>query len=527
MVCQRYRRAAQRVLAMASLLLLAFSSGCAILNGFLDPTKVGQFGLPGRENVVGIRRVLSVREGSGGIPNATDPTPEDLIPIYEEYRLHPGDFVFVSIDDLMSPGRQQTEQQQVSESGFIRIPVLGAMQVVGWTEREFEDQIKAQLVDADILPDPQVRVLIQAAQQRVYNILGTVGVPGTYPIRTPNMRLLEAISAARDIGAQIKELYIIRQFETDAAPPAKIEMPADDGLVIPPPSDSDEEYSSFSSSFGLGQDTQPAGAKPKPGDDPEIKDLMEALAPRRNTASKPASFKKSSQQPFAPLIYDPQTGEARQVRPQDPEQTRTETSEQVSPEDRAEAEKEFEWRDVPDDQQPSQRVIRIDVRALNNGDPRQNIIVRNRDVIRVPVDTGAYYMMGEVNRPGVYGFGGREITIKQAIASAGSFGPMAFPMRCEIIRRVPGTDEQITIAVNLDAIFAGLEDDVMLKDDDIVNVGTHFVAPFLFVIRNSFRFTYGFGFVYDRNFADQDAIFGKQNPETLKRARQQARGLPF
>ena len=172
-------------------------------------------------------------------------------------------------------------------------------------------------------------------------------------------------------------------------------------------------------------------------------------------------------------------------------------------------------------------MIRIDVRALNNGDPRQNIIVRNRDVIRVPVDTGVYYMMGELNRPGVYGFGGREITIKQAIAAAGSFGPMAFPMRCEIIRRVPGTDEQITIAVNLDAIFAGLEDDVMLKDDDIINVGTHFVAPFLFVIRNSFRFTYGFGFVYDRNFADQDAINARANPETIDRIQQANRGLPF
>ncbi len=87
MVCQRDRRAAGRVLAMASSFLLVFCSGCAILNGFLDPTKVGQFGLPGRENVVGIRRVLSVREGTGGIPNATDPTPEDLIPSYEEYRL--------------------------------------------------------------------------------------------------------------------------------------------------------------------------------------------------------------------------------------------------------------------------------------------------------------------------------------------------------------------------------------------------------------------------------------------------------
>ena len=178
---------------------------------------------------------------------------------------------------------------------------------------------------------------------------GSVGVAGVYPIRTPNMRLLEAISSARDIGAQIKELYVIRQLETDAAPAANIEMPADDGLVIPPPSDSDEEYSSFSSPFGLGQDTQPAGAKPKPGDDPAIKDLMEALAPTRNTASKPAGVRKSSEQPFAPLIYDPQTGEALPVRPQDPAQIQPETGDETPPDERAEAEQEFDWRDIPDE----------------------------------------------------------------------------------------------------------------------------------------------------------------------------------
>ena len=68
---------------------------------------------------------------------------------------------------------------------------------------------------------------------------------------------------------------------------------------------------------------------------------------------------------------------------------------------------------------------------------------------------------------------------------------------------------------------------MLLRDEDIVNVGTHFVAPFLFIARNSFRFTYGFGFVYDRNFADKDAFYGKVNPQTLKIQEAQRLGLPF
>ena len=186
----------------------------------------------------------------------------------------------------------------------------------------------------------------------------------------------------------------------------------------------------------------------------------------------------------------------------------------------------FDWDDVPE-YELSQRVIEIDVGGLKAGDPRQNIVVRDRDMINIPIDAGVFYVMGEVNRPGVYAFSGREITVKQAIAIVGGFGRLAWPTRCEIVRREPGTDKQLTIPVNLDHVFAGLEDDILLRDDDILNVGTDIIAPFLFVIRNSFRFTYGFGFVYDRNFADKDAYGGQINPKTLEIQRRQNQGLPF
>jgi protein involved in polysaccharide export with SLBB domain len=172
-------------------------------------------------------------------------------------------------------------------------------------------------------------------------------------------------------------------------------------------------------------------------------------------------------------------------------------------------------------------VIAINVTELKAGDPRYNIVVRDRDVINVPIDTGVFYVMGDVSRPGVYAFGGREITVKQALAVCGGFSPMAWPQRCELIRREPGTDKQTTRLINMDAIFAGLEEDFYMRDDDILNVGTHFVAPFLFVIRNSFRFTYGFGFVYDRNFADKDAYGGRLNPEVARQQQRAQRGLPF
>jgi 5-formyltetrahydrofolate cyclo-ligase len=59
----------------------------------------------------------------------------------------------------------------------------------------------------------------------------------------------------------------------------------------------------------------------------------------------------------------------------------------------------------------------------------------------------------------------------------------------------------------------------------VVRVGTHAVAPLLAMIRSSFRLTYGFGFVYDRNFADIDAFGGQANPRDRRRSERAQRGL--
>ena len=158
-----------------------------------------------------------------------------------------------------------------------------------------------------------------------------------------------------------------------------------------------------------------------------------------------------------------------------------------------------------------QRVIKVSASALREGDPRHNIVVRPGDIIRLASgEFGEYYVMGQIIRPGAYSLTGRMITLKTAIAAAGNLAPLAWPTHCTVYRRL-GDREQM-IQVNLDAIFAGREQDFFIKQDDLILVGTHPVAPFLAVLRNAFRVSYGFGFVYDRNFADIDAYGGKINP---------------
>ena len=63
--------------------------------------------------------------------------------------------------------------------------------------------------------------------------------------------------------------------------------------------------------------------------------------------------------------------------------------------------------------------------------------------------------------------------------------------------------------VDLDKIASGEQPDFFIKPFDLINVGTHATARWRAIARNAFRATYGFGFVYDRNFADRDFYTGR------------------
>lgn len=151
------------------------------------------------------------------------------------------------------------------------------------------------------------------------------------------------------------------------------------------------------------------------------------------------------------------------------------------------------------------RIIRVPLERLQRGELQYNVVVRPNDTIIIPSPrVGEYYMGGHVQRSGVYSLTGRQITLKQAIISAGMLDPLAWPERTEVIRRV-GKDREMFVRVNLPKIFAGEQPDIYLRPYDTVNVGTNALAPFLASIRGAFRLTYGFGFIYDRNFAPQQS----------------------
>lgn len=181
------------------------------------------------------------------------------------------------------------------------------------------------------------------------------------------------------------------------------------------------------------------------------------------------------------------------VRPRIPEQI---GPEQVVP---LEAPPELTWEAAA-----RTRLIRVPTDKLLAGDPRYNLVVQPGDTIYVPVDiVGEACIMGNVNKAGYINLTGRPMTLKMAIAAAGGLGPLAYPKRCEVIRRIGNRREEIVL-VDLDKIARGEQPDFFIKPNDLINVGTHYSSRWRAVLRNAFRAVYGFGFVYDRNFADSD-----------------------
>ena len=507
-------------------------TGCnSFFNSWFDPSAVGSFT---REATLDIRSSLSIQDTPAGIAGATDPRPEDLIPIYEEYRVGPGDVLMVRIFELLARGTETNSQAAVDEIGAINIPVVGQIRVAGMTRTEVEQEIVEQLRTQGIIQDAQVLVDLAVKRRQTFIAFGAGVAPNIYPIPRPNTRLLEALNIAGGLSELATEIYVMRepeddQFEMisdrrgsrrDAGLEGERGMPAamlSDGLggwsagggYDEPPTVSDEERAALIDAVvGAESTVKPA---PELTTTQTVVEVQEPAAQRPRWIFMNGEWIETTAPPEEPELppvavpSGPTVDQPQDDRLAEPERT---PFERAAPE----AEPQIDWNRLAGERES--RVVRVSAQGLRSGDYRQNIVVRAGDRIRVLAgEVGEYYIMGQINRPGSYSLTGRQLTLKTAVAAAGNLSPLAWPTRCTIYRRYGDREEMHQ--VNLDAIFAGKEPDVRLKNNDLILVGTHPAAPFLAVFRNAFRMTYGFGFVYDRNFGDIDSYGGQINPNNV------------
>jgi len=464
------------------------------------------------------------------VPNATFPTEGDWSYDPKDYVIGPTDVLDISILDLFQQGLETVLRRQVSDSGYVDLPLLPQrIRAEGLNQEQYKEAVRDAYREANILQDATVSVTIAARRQNTYSILGAVARPGTYNVLKRDMRLLEALATAGGVTqSNIRHIYVIRPAPATrqgAEEPAPAVMAPESLPPLPeiPPAALPEAE----------PETRPTATQPaEEADlDNELRALEEALPGAGEPVAPPPD--ETPKQSVLPMLAETadagaaaDTGQFRRVKwiysggrwirveedappatrpsgegatPVRPSGKTPTTLESGAPRGGAPADP-YGWRQM--ERADMARIIAVNLKKLRAGDPRMNIVVRDNDIIEVPtLEIGEFYVGGEVLRPGVYSLTGRRVTVKQAVTAAGNVGPLGWPENSILIRRIGDNQEQI-IALNIEAIFKGQDPDVFLKPNDIIAVGTDVRSAFWAVMRNAFRMTYGFGFIYDRNFAD-------------------------
>ncbi|MBI1336970.1 MAG: hypothetical protein GC164_08415 [Phycisphaera sp.] len=429
------------------------------MDSFLDPAVQGRW-----ERTPIVLPILSrldvIDEPPRDPPGMRPVISEDLIPIKQEYVLSEGDLVTVSIFELMQPNVETQQTRRVDELGQIRLPVLGRIQVAGQTTSGLEERIIRILQERGILKDPTVSVIVQESRKKTFSVLGSDDrrSVGIYNILHDDFRLIDALALA-GIATTSKRIFVIRQVdigtESDGAQQAPAE--GDEGKQ-PPAQDSGDLIKDLLKGLDVPEPLEPA--KTGKGTEPPavLESSLDSTSPAAHWANVQGQWQR----------VDGPEGDGAPVV----------------------------------DSGVRQVVIEVPYDKLTDGNLEYNIVIRPGDIIRIPSpSSGNVYIGGAIARPGTYAIpGDRELTLRQLIFSAGGFSSAAFAERVDLIRRMDN-DQEVMMRLNLRGIYDGTQPNFYIKPNDTINIGTSPVALGLALVRNGIRLSYGFGFVFDRNFA--------------------------
>lgn len=511
-------------MVIAAVVIAAVLTGCS--KDHLDPTQIGRFRPAPAVNI--ILDTLGVSEETASVyEGVEDPTPADVIAREQDYAFSSGDVVRISIFELLQENQPYVDDFIVTESGNISIPEIGQLQAGGLTETQLEEEIRNSLTPG-ILKNPSVTVSLRSSMSRTFTIIGDgIANSNRYQIPRYDFRLLDALAVAGSARQfNVSYIYVQRRITGDEL--AEDEFDAEGGIglrpvdangnigeansvdtelleVIEPAFTKAGRNGSFIASAEMVNEDElemlanPEGVAPK--DEPALKVSNEIPQPAQPQSGIEWVFQDGKWKPVqvGGGVSEPQQNEFLPSQPQQQQPAKAEPSEKPLP-------SSFGWKDIQSGGTQT-RVIRIPKDKLYGGDPRYNIVIKPQDTIAAQLDiVGEFYVLGNVNNQGIINMTGRPMTLKMAIAAAGGLGQLAWPKKCEVVRRTGEKKEEI-VMVDLEKIANGTQPDFFIKPNDVINVGTHGLSRYMYVLRNAFRATYGFGFLYDRNFVDRKLSF--------------------
>jgi len=452
------------------------------------------------------------------------PLPSDLKPPEGDYILGPRDLLRITVLDLFQPGVPYFEDVRITQGGNITLPYVGQVQAADRSAAGLEQRLK-DMYSPDPLVDPRISVFVTEYRNQFFYVMGAVNRPGMYPLVTTDMELMQGLAQAGGVSPFAEEkIYLSRRFTPEELNRLLLESWVEEEEpreeVEPEAAKPEEPSAAERVEPEVGTE---AGRRKKLTPLEELELLAQGRTPPSDEQKEPEApepepvVEPEVEAPEPPAKAEEGEGQwefidGKWVEVKKPAEAEVEVEEeaevQLVPEEGDISElpgslqKQLARLGVVQGGEGLRRIIRIDIRAALQLDPTQNPVLRNGDMINIPEPpAGEWYIDGEVVRRGVYSLTGRKITLLQAIAAAGGLTEVAIPKRTELVRRVSENEEEI-IYVDLEKIAKGEAPDFFLQPDDLIRVGTDQGAIWMAVLRNAFRATYGFGLVYDQNFAD-------------------------
>ncbi|MEM9904170.1 MAG: polysaccharide biosynthesis/export family protein [Cyanobacteria bacterium P01_D01_bin.44] len=160
--------------------------------------------------------------------------------VFDQYRLGPGDSVFVSVQRFPDLSFQATLDLQ----GEVILPIQGAVPLVGLSLEEAENRIRQvynQYVVIREIADPGYRgpkdvTLTLVAQRGVeVTILGEVERPGFYPLPEPRVSTALLIAGGARTSADLRELQVQRRLSSGEVISTTVDLftPIREGQALP------------------------------------------------------------------------------------------------------------------------------------------------------------------------------------------------------------------------------------------------------------------------------------------------------
>ncbi|MBI3665640.1 MAG: polysaccharide biosynthesis/export family protein [Acidobacteria bacterium] len=123
---------------------------------------------------------------------------------------------------------------------------------------------------------------------------------------------------------------------------------------------------------------------------------------------------------------------------------------------------------VPERDGKPSSVVKVSLKnLLESPDPKDNLLLRGGEEVRVP-NAGRIYILGGVNRPGAVLVNVEEqVTLLRALALAGGTTPTASP-KAFLLRPSANGPEKKQIAINLKKLMKRQEPDLPLQTNDVI-----------------------------------------------------------